>query len=149
MTEIVATGIKYSEPAVFKAGGLLFAATNIEVPATAEEYVEGGIKLNPEKLGLTDGVVKVASSVGETASTTAFPGIVWCNPVITLAKEANEEAKLVAEGIIAQVTMIKGIPWLRVYSIATAGIGKPFAEPKTSTKVKLGIMSVTVFAVGQ
>lgn len=142
MSAIAAATLVYSEPYVTKMGGLLATVTNVEVPATEEEYVEGGFELKPANLGLTVGLL------GETGAT-EDAAFIWCNPVIALKKETYEESKLVAEGIIAQVTTIKGKPFVRVFSIATAGIGKPFAEPKTSTKVKLGKMVVTVFAFGK
>jgi len=147
MSEITAASIKYSEPAKISAGGVSLTSTNVEVAATTEEYVEGGIELKPESLGLTDGLVSLGGSVGATAS--GVSALIWCNPVIALNKETYEEAKLVSEGIVAQITMVGTKPFLRVFSIATAGIGKPFAEPKTSTKVKLGKFSVTVFAFGK
>lgn len=155
MAAITAATIKYSTPTVTKVGDLLFTVTNIEIPATTEEYVEGGFELKPASLGLTDeainGAVGVAreSAVGETASTTALAGAIWCNPVLAKAKEAGEESKQVAEAAIASVSLVKGKPFLRVYGLETAGIGKPFIETKTSTKQKLGLFTTTIYCLGK
>ncbi len=154
MSAISAATIKYGVPLVSKVGDLLFTVTNIEIPATEEEYVEGGIELKPTKLGLTDeaingaAVVARESAVGEMATTTALAGAIWCNP-LTLAKEANEEAKEVKEAFTADVTLVKGKPFLRVYAQVTAGAGKPLTEAKTATKVKLGLFTTTIFCLGK
>lgn len=147
MSAITAASIKYSEPFRTAVGGVFFTATNIEVAATTEEYLEGGVELKPESLGFVDGLISVGASVGGTAS--GVPGAIWCNPVATLNKETYETGKQVAEACLVSIVVIAGIPWLRVYAQETAGIGKPLIEAKTSTKQKLGKFSVTVYAYGK
>jgi len=155
MTAIAAATIKYGIPAVSKVGDLLFTVTNIEVPATAEEYLEGGVELLPAKLGLTDeainGLTNVSreSAVGETATTSSLAGAIWSAPFIMKAKEVNESGKQVAEAMPCAVTIVAGKPFLRTFSIETAGIGKPFIEAKTATKAKLGLFQTTIYAFGK
>lgn len=147
MSAITAATIKYSEAFKYAAGGLLFTATNIEVPATTEEYVEGGIELSPEKLGLTTGLIGASKSIGQTAS--GFPGAVWCDGVIGTNKTTYEAGKQVAEAYVCNVVIIAGVPWLRVFAQETAGIGKPLLESKTATKTKLSGFSTTVYCIGR
>lgn len=147
MAAITAATIKYSEPFKYSAGGLLLTATNIEVPTSNEEYVEGGIELSAEKLGLTTATVAASASVGATAS--GFPGAIWCDGVIGTNKTTYEAGKQVAEAYVCNVVIINGVPWLRVFAQETAGIGKPLLESKTATKTKLGGFSATIYCIGR
>lgn len=147
MSAITAASIKYSEPFKYAAGGLLFTVTNIEVPATTEEYVEGGIELSREKLGLTTSTVAESKGIGQTAS--GFAGAIWCDGVIGTNKTTYEAGKQVAEAYVCNVVLIAGVPWLRVYAQETAGIGKPLLESKTATKTKLSGFSTTIYCIGR
>src|SRR6202035_2575850 len=139
MANITAASILYSTPLVAKVGDLLFIATRIEIPSTATEYVEGGIELDVAELGFTDEAISGAQSVareaavGEMASTTALPGLVWCDGWLTKAKEENEAQKEVAEAFPCKVSLVKGVPYLRVFGYATAGAEKPWIEVKVKT----------------
>lgn len=156
MTAIAAATIKYSEPLVAKVGDLLFTVTNIEIPATAEEYIEGGFELKPAKLGLTDEAVSGTAliarevGVGETASTTSLPAAIWADPYLIKAKEAGEEGKQVAEAMPCAVTVVKGKVLVRTFNPKeTNKTGEPFVENKTATKVKLGLFQTTVYCFGK
>jgi hypothetical protein len=150
---ITAASIKYSTPLVAKVGDLLFTATQIETSGTLEEYVEGGVELLESKLGLTDEAISGAFSVareatvGETASTTALPALIWCNPFLVKAKESNEAQKEIASGFPCQVTVVKGVPYLRVFALAAAGQEKPIIEVKVKTVISL--CTTTIFALGK
>jgi hypothetical protein len=154
MAELKASEVKYGAPIVTKISDLLFTITNIELPASAE-YAEGGIELNLAKLGLTDeavaGLSPVSreSAVGETASTTSLAAGIWSDPFLVKAKESGEEKKQVAEAVPCAVTVVKAKAFLRVLTTETAGIGKPFIEPKTSTKVNIGLFQTTIYAFGK
>src|SRR5450755_3836918 len=96
MANITAASILYSTPLVTKVGGLLLTATRIETASSATEYVEGGIELKPALLGLTDEAVAGATPLageatsGTAATTTALPGLIWCDGWLMKAKEENE-----------------------------------------------------------
>src|ERR1700683_2095475 len=143
MANITAASILYSTPLTAKVGDLLFTATRVEVASTATEYVEGGIELLPAKLGLTNEAISGAQSVarlaevGTTASTTGLPGLLWSDTFLVTAKEDNEAQKEIAEAFPCQATLVKGVPYLRVFSIATAGAEKPFIEVKVKTALSL------------
>ena len=155
MANITAASILYSTPLVAKVGDLLFTATNIEVASTATEYVEGGIELKPKELGLTDELISGASSagreatVGTMATTTALPGLIWCSGWLMLAKDANEAQKeITAEKVFpCAVTLVKQIPYLRVFAPPAAGQEKGFDEIKV--KQSLSLCTTTIFAFGK
>jgi len=153
MANITAASILYSTPIVTKVGDLLFTATRIETASTATEYVEGGIELKPKELGLTDEVVSGAglvareATVGTMASTTALPGLIWCDGWLCKAKEENEAAKELAEAFPCKVTLVKGVPYLRVFGFAVAGAEKPWIESKVKTA--LSLFSTTIFCLGK
>ena len=151
---ITAASIKYGVPVVAKVGDLLFTATQIETSGTLEEYVTGGIELKPAKLGLTDeaisGTAAVAreGEVGETATTTALPALIWCNPVMSTATQLSK-AEAVTAGAIAQVSVVGKTPYLRVFSQESAGKKEPLLESVTADKRKLTSFATTVFALGK
>ncbi len=153
MANISAASILYSSPLVFKTSDLLFTATRIEIPSTATEYVEGGIELKPEQLGLTDqgisGAVPVAreATVGTMATTTGLPGLIWSDGFLVKAKEDNEAQTEIKEAFPCQVTLVKGVPYLRVFGFATAGSEKPWIEVKVKTA--LSLFTTTIFALGK
>jgi hypothetical protein len=147
MSAISAATIEYSAPFVAKIGDSLFTITKVTVPTTEEEYLEGGIELNPAKLGLTDGLI-----MGTAPAAGAHPelyGAIWCDGLLATDKTQYEEGKEVAEGFDAAITTINGKPFLRLYAQVTAGAGKPMTECKTATKVKVGKFSTVVFAIGK
>lgn len=156
MAALKASELKYGIPLRFVLGGLWFTVTQVEIPE-GKEYEVGTLELNLAKLGLTNkaiaGTTRAAYGVkgaGTTAATTAPPAAVWCNPVAAEAKTQNEAAVEVTTGALAQVTMVKQKPILRLYGITTAGDGKPVNEWKTATKATAGKpLVVTVFAVGK
>jgi hypothetical protein len=153
MANITPASILYSTPLVAKVGDLLLTATRIEVASTATEYVEGGIELLENKLGLTDEAISGGASVareatvGTTAATTGLPGLVWSDTFIVKAKEDNEAAKEIAEAFPCQVTLVKGVPYLRAFSIAAAGAEKPFIELKVKTS--LSLFTTTIYTFGK
>ncbi len=155
MANITAASILYGEPLKCKVGDLLFSATQIEVASTATEYVEGGIEILPEKLGLTDEAISGANSaareagIGKTASTTALPGYIWCSGWLMLAKDANEAQKeITAEKVFpCAVTLVKQVPYLRVFAPVAAGQEKGFDEIKV--KQSLSLCATTIFALGK
>jgi hypothetical protein len=153
MANITAASILYSTPLICKVGDLLLTATRIETASSATEYVEGGIELKPEKLGLTDEAVSGAAEVsrqagvGTMASTTALPGLIWCDGWLVKAKEDNEAQTEIKEGFPCKVTLVKGVPYLRVFGFATAGAEKPWIESKVKTA--LSLFSTTIFCLGK
>jgi hypothetical protein len=153
MANITAASILYGTPVVAKVGDLLFTVTNIEVSSAATEYVEGGIELLPAKLGLTDEAISGAQSVaresgvGAMASTTALAGAIWSAPFLVKAKEQNEAGKEVAGAFPCAVSLVKGVPYLRLYAATTAGQAEPFLEVKAKTAVSL--YTTTIFAFGK
>jgi hypothetical protein len=156
MAELKASEIKYSQPLVTKIGGVLFTATTIETPASAEYQEVGsgkGIELNLAKLGLTDeavlGAVEVTpvGAVGETASTTAVPIAAWSTPLQTAKKAAENELQTVC--FLTAVTLGKGKLYLRIFAQETAGLKEPLLEPKTSTKAAISLCSATIFVLGK
>src|SRR5271156_343744 len=155
MANITAASILYSSPVKVTEGGLWLTATRIEIASTATEYVEGGIELLPEKLGLTVGAVAGATdatpggepTVGGMATTTGLPGVIWTSGFLVKAKEDNEAQKEVAEAFPCAVSLVKGVPYLRVFSIATAGAEKPFIEVKVKTA--LSLFSTTILTCGK
>src|SRR5438128_7714672 len=85
MAAITTASLKYSQPFVTKVGGLLFTITNIEIPATTEEYEVAGFEIEPEKLGLTDGIISGPSgNAGVSAGglTNGNVGAIWCSPLM-------------------------------------------------------------------
>ncbi len=157
MAELKASELKYGVPLVTKLGGLLFTATNIETPETAEYAPEGALYLNLAKLGLTDeavyGNAEAAGPVataGETASTTSPPIFAWSTPLIE-AKAQFEAGKLVSVMFPTSVSITTGGKiCLRIYGMGSAAaIGKPMLEPKTSTKAAVSLCACTVFCLGK
>ncbi len=154
---ISATTILYSTPLVAKVGDLLLTATRIEVPgsANAEEYVEGGIQLLPAKLGLTDEAVSGAQSVAREASigtlnsTTGLPGLIWSSGLLVDGKTDNEAQKEITatHAFPCQVTLVKGVPYLRVFATVTAGQDKGWDEVKV--KQNLELLTTTIYALGK
>ncbi|HKI16814.1 MAG TPA: hypothetical protein VKA15_03000, partial [Isosphaeraceae bacterium] len=144
MSAIAAATIVYSEPFVMKLTDCLFTITKITIPATEEEYAEGGVELLPEKLGLTDGIITGTQATG--GSHAELFGAIWCHPILGLDKETYESGKQVKEATLATIDIVGGKLFLRVFQQETAGIGKPLIEAKTSTKMKLGKMSTVVYA---
>lgn len=147
MSAITAASIEYSEPFVMKLTDALFTITKISVPATTEEYAEGGIELLPEKLGLTVGLV-TGTQATAGAHAEKF-GAIWSDGTLALDKEQYEEGKVVGEAWACAVTTLSGKPFLRIYSQVTAGEAKPSIEPKTAKKVKLAKFSTVIFAIGK
>jgi hypothetical protein len=153
MANITAASILYSTPLVGKVGDLLLTATRIEVASTATEYVEGGIELLESKLGLTDETISGAGSVareatvGQTASTTGLPGLVWTSGLIVKAKEDDEAQKEIKGAFPCQVTLVAGVPYLRVFACVKATQEAPFEEIKVKTS--LSLYTTTIFALGK
>lgn len=153
MAELKASEVKYGVPLKASVGDLYLTATQIELPAEAE-YVEGGFELDKTKLGLpVEGVSGTTSAsreatVGATASTTALPALALITRLVK-AKEANESGKQVAESFIADVTSIKGKLIVRIYVQEKAEAGKAQIEPKTATKVNIGLFTATVIVLGK
>ncbi len=155
MANISAASILYGEPLICKVGDLLLTATQVEVASTATEYVEGGVEILPGKLGLTveaiSGAADVAreAGVGKTASTTALPGLIWCNGWLLLAKDANEAQKEITaeKAFPCAVTLVKQVPYLRVFAPVAAGQEKGFDEIKV--KQSLSLCTTTIYALGK
>ena len=154
MTAISATTLLYSTPLVFKASDLLFSATRIEIPSTADEYTKGGIELLPAKLGLTDELISGAgeaariATVGGTASTTALPGLIWSSGYMVSAADENEVEELDSEkNWMCYVSLVKNIPTLRCLAAVAAGQEKGLAELKDKNKITNG--TTTIFALGK
>ncbi len=153
MANITAASILYSTPLRYPIGDLVLTATRIEIPSTATEYVEGGIELKPLSLGLTDeavsGATEVArvATVGGMATTTGLPGLILSDGFLVKAKEDNEAQTEIKEAFPCQVTLVKGIPYLRVFGFATAGSEKPWIEVKVKTA--LSLFTTTIYALGK
>ncbi len=157
MAELKASEIKYGQPLVTKVGGVLFTATTIETPASAEYQEVGsgtGLELNLAKLGLADagvlGMAEVAGpqgAVGETAATSAVPVAAWATPLTAAKASAENEVMILIFPTI--VTLGKGKLFLRIFSQGTAGIANPMLEPKTSSKALVGLCSATIFVLGK
>jgi hypothetical protein len=153
MANISAASILYSTPLRFPIGDLVLTATRLEIASTATEYVEGGIELKPANLGLTDEAIsgaqesaRVAGS-GMMATTTGLPGLIWTNGFLVKAKEDNEAQTEIKEAFPCMATLVKGVPYLRVFGYATAGAEKPWIEVKVKTA--LSLFSTTVFCLGK
>ncbi len=153
MANITAASILYSTPLRWPAGDLVFTATKIEVASSATEYVEGGIELKPASLGLTDEAISGASSaareatVGGMATTTALPGLIWTSGLLVEAKTDNEAQTEIKKALPCQVTLVKGVPYLRCFTQTTAGQDKYLEEVKV--KLSLSLMSTTIYALGK
>lgn len=155
MANVTAASIKYSTALTAKVGDLLFTATRIEFSTTAEEYVEGGVELKPKSLGLTDEAISGAQSVareaavGETASTTALPGLIWSSGFLVTAADENEAGEELdaAKNWPCYVSLVKGVPYLRVMALAAAGQEKGYSELKVKTAI--GEATTTIFALGK
>jgi hypothetical protein len=108
MAAITAASIKYSEPFVTKVGGLLFTITNLEIPATTEEYEVGGFELLPEKLGLTDGIVagpytSAGFVISKGGLTNNSVGAIWCTPLLEKkAPKYESGAKVIPATVICK-----------------------------------------------
>lgn len=158
MAELKASEIKYGVPLVTKLGGVLFTATVIETPASAE-YSDpadtgGGILLNLAKLGLADeavlGVAQVAGpegGTGETATTTSLPAAAWSSPLMTAKTSSENERVLVAYQ--TAVTLGKGKLYLRIFAQNVAGEKEPLLEPKAAIKAPISLCSCTIYCFGK
>jgi hypothetical protein len=153
MANISAASILYGTPLVFKTGDLLFSATRIEVASTATEYVEGGVEILETKLGFPDetisggGPVAREGAVGATASTTGLPALVWTSGLLVIAKTDNEAQTEDKGAFPCQVTLVKGVPYLRAFACVKATQEAPFEEIKVKTS--LSLYSTTIFALGK
>src|SRR2546430_6073711 len=139
MGELKASEVKYSAPLVTKLGGLLFTATEIEFPASAEA-ITGGVELNLEKLGLTDQAVLGNAAVagpeatsGEVATTTALPVAAW-STIVVEQKTAAESAKEIKKGLITAITINANKLFLRFFTQPV--IKKPLSEANTAEKTE-------------
>lgn len=154
MAELKASEVKYSQPLVTKIGGVLFTATNIEFPASAET-ITGGVELNLAKLGLTDeavlGNAPVAGpegSAGETASTSALPIAAWSTTVIE-TKTAAEAAKAILKAVPTVIAINANKLSLRFLAVPT--LKKDWLEITTAEKAngEVGLCGCTVFCLGK
>ncbi len=156
MAELKASEVKYSQPLVTKLGGVLFTATNVEFPASAE-VITGGVELNLEKLGLTVQSVlgnRAAAGpeggVGETASTTAVPIAAWTSGLAIEQITAAESATAIKKALPVTISINANKLFLRFFECKTAN--KVFLEVLTAEKATSGLMALsgcTVFVLGK
>jgi hypothetical protein len=156
MAELKASEVKYSEPLKTKLGGLLFTATQVEFPASAE-VITGGVELNLAKLGLADEAVfgnnPVAgpeATVGEIASTSALPVAAWTSGIAFAQKEAGESAKAIVKALNVAISINANKLFLRFFETKTAN--KVLLEVTTAEKATSGLMALsgcTVFVLGK
>ncbi|HXJ92627.1 MAG TPA: hypothetical protein VMT20_07065 [Terriglobia bacterium] len=158
MGELKASEVKYGQPLVTKLGPLLFTATQIEFPASAES-ITGGIELNLAKLGLTDeavlGNAAVAGpegAVGEVASTTQLPIAAWTSGVAFEAKTAGESAKQIAKATPVSISINANKLFLRFYVLFKATAAEVLLEEGTTAnkaKNTVGGWATTIFCIGK
>jgi hypothetical protein len=155
VAELKSSEVKYSVPLVTKIGGVLFTATQIEFPASAETVV-GGIELNLAKLGLTvesvlgDGTAAgPEGAVGEIASTSAVPLACWSSGWVLEQKTAGESATEIKIAIPVQVTLAGSKIKLRFLRSETAK--KTFVEISTAEKANgaVGLSGCTIYCLGK
>lgn len=156
MAAIKASEIKYGTPLKTDVGALYLTATRIELPAS-KEY-ESVLELDLSKLGLTGQQIAgvagtlaegLAPTAGEVATTTALPSFVWCTNLVEAKTDAEAE-KEVKEAYLTQVSTTGSKLFLRVFSLPTAGDGKPVVEAKKATKITFtAAQACTVFVLGK
>ena len=158
MAELKASEIKYGVPLVTKLGGVLFTATQIEFPASAET-IEGGTELNLAKLGLADEAVLgnneaagPLATTGEVASTTQLPIAAWTSGMVFEAKTAGEASKQIKKATPVSISINANKLYLRFYYLFKATAAEVvFEEGTTANKAKntVGGFVTTVFVLGK
>jgi hypothetical protein len=153
MAELKASEVKYSQPLVTKLGGVLFTATKIEFPASAES-ITGGVELNLAKLGLTVEAVLGDSpaagpegALGEVASTSATPIAAWATTVVEESTAGKGEAIVKAVPVV--ITTEKSKLFLRFLAVVT--LKKVWLELTTAEKgnATVGLCGCTIFCLGK
>lgn len=143
-------------PLITKLGGVLFTATQIEFPASAE-VITGGVELNLTKLGLTDEAILGNASVagpegatGEIATTSTLPVAVWTSGLAIEQKTAGESAKAIVKALPVAISINANKVFLRFFEAKTAN--KVFLEVTTAEKATSGLMALsgcTIFCLGK
>ncbi len=156
MAELKASEVKYAAPVITKLGGVLFTATQIEFPASAE-VITGGVELNLAKLGLTDESVLGNGSVagpegaaGEIATTSTLPVAAWTSGLAIEQKTAAESAKAIVKALNVAVSINSNKLFLRFFETKTAN--KVMLEVVTAEKATSGLMGLcgcTIFCLGK
>jgi hypothetical protein len=156
MAELKASEVKYSVPLVTKIGGVLFTATNVEFPASAE-VITGGVELNLEKLGLADNAVLgnaeaagPPATSGEVATTTALPIAAWTSGLAIEQLTAGESKTAIKKALNVTITINANKLFLRFFETKTAN--KVMLEVLTAEKATSGLMALsgcTVFVLGK
>lgn len=147
MAKLTKAGIEYLEPAKFKLSHCLFTATEIRVAAAEEEYEKGGVELNLEKLGLTDGLLQTNPPLPTTPGLQGPVGTIWCNPLLAEVK-LGEFKKGGAKAFIAQIDTFEGKnPVLTIFGLPV--VKEALVEATEAEAKALGKYYTTVFAFGK
>jgi hypothetical protein len=151
MAAITAASLIYSEPYVTKVGGLLFTVTNIEIPATTEEYEVGGFEIEPAKLGLSDGLIAGPYTEGGFVTSkgglkNGAVGAIWCTPLV---EKKVGKAEAAGKFIPAVVVSREGKnPVVQCYTTGAA-VKNSFLEILKAEGGALKEYTMTVFAFGK
>jgi hypothetical protein len=141
-----AKGFEYSKSFASKIGGVLLTVTEVKIKGEEEEYPKGGLELEPEKLGLTDGLISGVEPALTTPGLTTPIGLIWCTPL--MESKFGEFKKGGGKAYPAQITTFEGKN--PVLTLLQAGKEKEFAlELEEAQGKSLKGYFAYVFCVGR